>query len=270
MKLQWTVVACLIFLVTGIAIGNLIGGMDRGEDREILYQVSTIDALLQGSYDGVVPYAEVKKHGDFGIATFDGLDGEMIAFEGNCYQIRADGKVIKVTDEMTIPFGTVTYFSPDHAVPVVYVSNITDFSQQVEASLPSRNHMYAIQVRGEFPYVKTRSIPRQEKPYPRMVDASANQSLFEFFDTRGIIVGFWTPDLVEGLNIPGFHLHYLTDDCTGGGHILELIVENATVDLDLTPGFSMVLPTGEDFSTVDLSGDLSSDLARVEKGSNGY
>lgn len=268
MKPQWTVLACLIFLVAGIAIGILIEGRDRNEDHETLYQVSTIDALLQGSYDGVISYGEVKKHGDFGIATFDGLDGEMIAFEGNFYQIRADGKVIDVTDDMKIPFGTVTYFSPDHVVIVANASNITAFSQQVETLLPSKNHMYAILVRGEFPYVKTRSIPRQEKPYPRMVDASANQSIFEFFDTRGIIVGFWTPDLVEGLNIPGFHLHYLTDDRTGGGHILELVVHNATVELDLTPGFSMVLPTGGDFSTVDLSGDLSSDLAVVEKGSN--
>ncbi|OPY41075.1 MAG: Alpha-acetolactate decarboxylase [Methanoregulaceae archaeon PtaU1.Bin222] len=270
MKPQWIVIASLFFFITGIAIGFWIGGTDRKDDQETLYQVSTIDALLQGSYEGFVPYAEFKKHGDFGISTFDSLDGEMIAFEGKFFQIRADGKVIEVTNEMTTPFGSITYFSPDYYVPVVYASNITDFARQVEAVLPSKNYMYAVFMRGEFPYMETRSIPRQERPYPRMVDASANQSVFTFYNTSGVVVGFWTPELVEGLNVPGFHLHYLTDDRTGGGHIQNFIVDNVTVELDLTPQFTIVLPTEGSFSVAELSGNLSSDLETVEKGGSRY
>lgn len=270
MKPLWIVIACLFFLITGIAIGFWIAGTDQEDNQETLYQVSTIDALLQGSYEGLIPYAEFKKHGDFGISTFDSLDGEMIAFDGEFYQIRADGRVLEVTDDMTTPFGSITYFSPDFLVPIEHASNITDFAHQVEAALPSRNYMYAVFMRGEFPYMETRSIPRQERPYPRMVDASANQSVFRFNNSSGIVVGFWTPELVEGLNIPGFHLHYLTDDRTGGGHIQNLIVDNCTVELDLTPEFSMVLPTGGSFAMTDLSGNLSTDLDLVEKGGSRY
>lgn len=49
---------------------------------DILYQVSTINALLEGIYDGDTSYGELKQHGDFGIGTFSGLDGGMIELDG--------------------------------------------------------------------------------------------------------------------------------------------------------------------------------------------
>jgi acetolactate decarboxylase len=259
---------CAICVAGGFAAGSWLAGISPNEvDQDVVYQVSTIDALLQGSCEGAMPYGEVKKHGDFGIATFDSLDGEMIAFGGDFYQIKADGQVVSVTDDMTTPFGTVTFFSPDHSFHIAYAANFSDFSRQAEAVLPSRNHLYAVQINGEFPYIKARSIPRQETPNSRLVDAAANQSIFEFRQTRGTVVGFWTPDLIEGLNVPGFHLHYLTEDRTAGGHILDFILENATVEMDITSRFTMVLPDEGSFSEIDLSGDLSRELAVAEKGS---
>lgn len=270
MRVRWAVLACVLCLAAGIAVGSWIGGPSpAGIEQETIYQVSTIDTLLQGGYDGVVSFGEVRKHGDFGIATLDGLDGEMIAFDGAFYHIRADGTVVEVTDDMTTPFGTVTYFSPDSRFLISHASNFTDFSRQAEAFLPSRNYPYAVMLRGEFPSVTARAIPRQEKPYPRMVEASANQSVFEFNNTTGTIAGFWTPDLAEGLNVPGFHLHYLNADRTAGGHILDFILENATVEIDTSSALTIVLPTAGTFSGLDLSGDLGSELALVEQGAAG-
>jgi hypothetical protein len=40
-------------------------------ERDVLYQVSTIDALVLGAYEGVQPAGVVEKHGDFGIGTFE-------------------------------------------------------------------------------------------------------------------------------------------------------------------------------------------------------
>src|SRR5665647_3590613 len=71
---------------------------------DVLYQVSTINALLQGVYDGVIPIGELETHGDFGIGTFDGLEGEMLALDGNYYQIKTDGIAYPVSENMTTPF----------------------------------------------------------------------------------------------------------------------------------------------------------------------
>jgi acetolactate decarboxylase len=235
------------------------------QDREVLFQVSTIDALLLAVYDGILPVGELKARGDFGIGTFDKLEGEMVVVDGVCYQVKVDGVAYVVSDDATTPFATVTFFDPDETVLVEKAENMTELGEFVEKSFPSENVLYAVRIDGTFPYVKTRSVPAQEKPYPHLVDAVANQTVFEFEDASGTVVGFWSPEFVDGINVPGYHLHFITDDRTAGGHILDLRVEGAEVELDLTPNIFMALPTAGDFFSVDLTGDLSSDLEKVEK-----
>lgn len=69
-----------------------------------IYQTSTMLALLDGLYDGVVAFEELQKHGDFGIGTFDQLNGEMIAFDGEFYHLLPDGTAHRVKPEETTPF----------------------------------------------------------------------------------------------------------------------------------------------------------------------
>ncbi|MBP1928838.1 acetolactate decarboxylase [Methanolinea mesophila] len=255
-------------LVIGIAAGITLIPSQAGTppDRDALYQVSTIDTLLLGAFDGVYNFSTLETKGDFGIAVFDRLDGEIIGFDGTFYQIRSDGTVHEVRGDATTPFATVTWFEPDTRVWIARADNISDFTTQLEAALPSSNLFYAVRIQGTFPEMKTRAVSRQEKPYPRLVDACKEQSVFMLNNTRGTIAGFYTPEMVEGLNIPGLHIHYLTDDRAAGGHILDFSVENATVELDSTSRFTMWLPEGDQYAGYDLSEDLSGELSVVEKG----
>jgi len=235
-------------------------------DREVLYQVSTIDALMQGVFDGVQPVAELKKHGDFGIGTFDALDGEMIVLDGTVYQAKADGRISTATDSQTTPFATVTYFDRDHAVTTGMPMNLSVFSSTMAGKLPTGNMIYAVRMHGTFPAMKVRAIPAQNKPYPTLTEAAKNQSVYRYADTTGTVVGFYTPVFFTGLNVAGYHLHFISDDHTTGGHILDFTVPaDMTVEYDITPGFAMGLPTSGGFTGIDLSQDLSGDLAKVEK-----
>jgi acetolactate decarboxylase len=235
-------------------------------DREVLYQVSTIDALMQSVFDGVEPVAELKKHGDFGIGTFDALDGEMIVLDGVVYQAKADGHIYKAADSLTTPFATVTYFDRDLAVTTDRPMNLSVFSSAMADKLPTGNMIYAVRIHGTFPSMKVRAIPAQHKPYPTLAEASTNQSVYTYSDTTGTVVGFYTPVFFKGLNVAGYHLHFISDDRKTGGHILDLTVPaNTSVEYDITPGFTMALPTSSEFTGVDLSQDVSGDLAKVEK-----
>src|SRR5215203_1726820 len=75
-----------------------------------LFQTSTIDALLDGNYEGDVSFAELEANGDFGLGTFDALDGEMVALDGSFYQIRSDGRAYPVDGQKKTPFAVVTFF----------------------------------------------------------------------------------------------------------------------------------------------------------------
>ncbi len=253
-------------ILTLVTLALLLTGQCAAEDdNDVLFQISTIDALMQGVFDGFYSFDDLMTHGDFGIGTFDSLDGEMVALDGDYYQVKADGVAYPVQENMTAPFATVTRFEVDQTVPVQNAGNLTELSSQIDRYLPSRNVFYALRIDGTFPYVKTRSVPSQEKPFPCLADAVKNQSVFNFTNVTGSVVGLWAPDFVKGLNVPGYHLHFITEDRKAGGHILEIQVANATVQVDITPGFAMELPTSGDFYSVDLSGDLQEELEKIEK-----
>jgi acetolactate decarboxylase len=260
MNRKYTIIGALLCLM---ALALLPGGVCADDD--VLFQVSTIDALLQGVFDGFYSFDDLKTHGDFGIGTFDSLDGEMIALDGDYYQVKADGVAYTVQGNTTTPFSTVTYFKADQTIEIQNASNFTELSRQLDEKLPSINMFYAIRIDGTFPYIKTRSIPKQVKPYPRLADASKNQSVFELYNTTGTVVGVWAPEFAKGLNVAGYHLHFITADRKAGGHILDLQVDDAMAKVDITPGFAMQLPTTGNFYKVDLTQDLQSELEKVEK-----
>lgn len=255
----------IVFSATAIYV-NFQKHAPDSTSRDNLYQVSTIDALMLGVFDGVQTVGELKHHGDFGIGTFDALDGEMIVLDGVVYQADAGGHINRVADSRTTPFASVTYFSKDRSVTTTAPMNMTVFTAEMEKDLPTGNMIYAVKMHGTFPSVRVRSIPAQERPYPTLSEAVKNQSVYTLTGTTGTVIGFYTPVFFSGVNVPGYHIHYLDDDHTAGGHILDITVpEGTVVEYDITPEFSMMLPTSGDFTGVDLSQDLSQDLARVEK-----
>ena len=258
---QENLIAVALFSIVFLAI---VPCVQCAED-DILFQVSTIDALLQGVFEGFFTVEDLKTHGDFGIGTFDSLEGEMVALDGEYYQIKADGVAYPVKNNSTSPFATVTYFETDETATVLGASNFTEFGSQLDKQFPSRNVFYALKIDGTFPYIKTRSVPKQEKPFPRLADAVESQSVFELHNVTGTVVGIWAPEFSKGLNVPGYHLHFITADRTAGGHILDLQIDRAEVEVDITSGFTMELPTKGDFYRIDLTQDLQSELLKIEQ-----
>jgi len=255
----------------------------RCERRETLAQVSTIDALLAGDYDGKLPCSDLLRYGGFGIGTFHGLDGEMVVLDGTVYQVDVAGKVTAMPRDTRTPFACVTSFEPDVRLlvrpkPEMYMPKSggeevvartgLDFAglrKLVDEKAGEPNLFLAVRVDGTFKHVKTRSVPAQTKPYPPLVEVTKRQATFEFKDVKGTIVGFRCPAFVKGVNVPGYHLHFLTADRRGGGHVLELTMERGVIGADVTPNFLLMLPRGGAFAELDLTTDREKDLHRAER-----
>lgn len=231
---------------------------------DTIYQFSVINALLEGVYDGEITCGELKEKGDFGLGTFDNLDGEMLELDDSIYQVKADGNVYKVKDTETSPFAAVTFFEADIENSTNTEMNSQQLASYIENMLPSQNLIYAIKVTGNFSYMKTRSVTAQEKPYPRLVDVTKDQSVFEFNDTKGTIVGYWMPEFVDGINVPGYHLHFITADRTAGGHILDYTITSGTIEIDSCDAFYLELPENENYLSTGLSADNEGDLEVAE------
>lgn len=232
---------------------------------EVLFQYSTIDALLAGVYDGQLTNGELKKQGNLGLGTFNALDGEMVVLDGKVYQVKVDGKVSQAPDTGKTPFAAVTSFTPQKSIPLKKAANLTELTKIIDQGLPTKNIFYALKIEGRFPKVVARSVPRQTRPYPPLAKAVEKQGVFTFKDVEGTMLGFRCPDFVKGVNVPGYHLHFLTKDRNAGGHVLDCAVENLSVQVDPIHKFSLVLPEDQEFYRLDLDKDKSRDLKKVEK-----
>lgn len=251
-----TIVRCLLMAMPlALAMcgcSPLLPNQAQG-NKDILFHVSTLGALMEGVYDGEITYKELKTYGDFGLGTFDKLDGEMVQVDGKVYQIKADGRAYSVNDSMKTPFAAVTFFEADQTLHLHSPMNCAQVQEYIDNQLPTKNILYAIKVEGDFKYVKARSVPQQEKPYPKLVEAMKNQVIFEFHNAQGTMVGFRLPAYMEHINVPGYHLHFINADRRAGGHVHECRVKNVKIEIDYMSRFLMTLPDSNEFYKVDLN-----------------
>lgn len=236
------------------------------ENKDILYQYSTIEALLEGIYDGDMTFGELKNHGNYGLGTINSLDGEMIQVNGKFYQVKVDGIAYQIEDNEKTPFAIVTFFDVDKSIKINETLDYNQFTKYIDNNIPTHNVFYLILVEGNFDYIKTRSVPKQEKPYPPLVNAIEDQRFFEFNNVKGTLVGFRIPQYVGDMNVPEYHFHFLTKDKKAGGHVLELKINNQEVHIDYTHDFFMTAPDNEDFYNLDSDNNIDEDIKIVEKG----
>lgn len=254
----------LCFMISLFLLVFVLGSAYSQESKDILFQTSTINALLEGIYDGEMTYKELKQHGGFGIGTFNNLDGEMIGLEGKFYQIKADGIAYPVDDSMKTPFAAVTFFESDKTVLLDKTVDYQELRQYLDNLLPTKNIFYAIKIKGRFKYIKTRSVPKQTKPYSPLVEVVKNQPIFEFHNIKGTMVGFRCPIYAKEINVPGYHLHFITEDRKAGGHLLECHLQNVKIEIDYTSEFYMILPQNAAFYKADLEKEKQQELKRIE------
>lgn len=260
-------ICCLLFIsvLSSGCIATEKEPAEREYANDVIYQISTISALLEGMYEGDLTMGELKEHGDLGLGTFNDLDGEMVLLDGIAYQVKADGIAYRAENSMKTPFAAVTKFESDINETIWQEMNNTELTAYMATLMPSRNLMYAIKIEGNFSYMKTRSVPAQEKPYPRLADVTKEQPIFEFDNVSGTIVGFWLPEYIENVNVPGYHLHFITNEKDAGGHVLEYAMRSGDVHIDVTDGFFMQCPATEGFLNVDLSGERIEEITQVER-----
>lgn len=202
--------------------------------RDTVHQVSTLTALAAGDYEGRAAFRELRALGDFGLGTFDRLDGEMVAVDGRFFRVRADGSVTRVRPSETTPFAAVTSFRPDRAFHLDGPLPCSALHDAIAARFASEELVHALKVTGEFGALRTRSVPEQHKPYVPLATALLQQVVFDFYYVDATLVGFWFPPVLGGVNASGFHFHALTNQGTAGGHVLECEALSVTVEIDET------------------------------------
>ena len=234
-------------------------------DPHALFQASTIGALLDGAFDGDLSFAELAEHGDLGLGTLNHLDGEMIALDGEFFRADVDGFVTPVGPQELTPFAVVTSFEPTVEAILDEPLAQAELLARVDALAADAASSCAVRLDGRFELVRARSVPRQEPPYRPLTEVVADQHVFELTDVEGTMLGFRFPAWVEGIEVAGYHLHFISEDRSRGGHVLDSrAAAGLRIQLDPSEDLHVELPPAIELADPDLAAATHEAIARAE------
>jgi acetolactate decarboxylase len=234
-------------------------------EHHVLFQASTIGALIDGAYEGDLRFAELAEHGDLGLGTLNGLDGEMIAIDGRFYRADVDGAVDEVGAEARTPFAVVTRFEPEVDLQLVGSLDHLELLARLDELIPAGAASCAIRLDGRFDLVRARSVPRQRPPYRPLTEVVLEQHVFELADVEGTMLGFRFPDYVEGIEVSGYHLHFISADRSRGGHVLASQSNGLRARLDPSSELHVELPPEIDLADPNLAAATHAAVEAVER-----
>lgn len=236
------------------------------KDTKTLYQHGTLALLVPGLLEGTITMGELLKHGDTGIGTGEGLDGELIILDGIPYQVNSKGEINIVKDDFTMPFSTIHF--ADYT-PLSTLKNVTmkQFENEILTAANANNAFYSVITKGTFKNIKTRAVAKSQKPYPTLVETAHSQSIFEAENISGTLLTYYSPKLFHGIAVGGFHTHFLADDYSIGGHVLDFTINEASADFQLLDTLQQHLPTNnKDFMNHNFDNDqIGSAIDEAEK-----
>jgi len=237
------------------------------KNRDTIYQVALLQSLAMGYFDGSISVKDLKTHGDTGIGTFEGLDGEMIVLDGVVYRANQNCKINVVKDDVLVPFSNVTFFEKDFSVKLADVRDKEAFEKILNEQLDKygRNSFYMVKLSGNFNEILVRSEKGCKEPYPTLVEALKTQKEITPKNISGTVVGLYCPDFMSSLNSTGWHFHFISADKKIGGHVLNLNVKSGEVQFDKTDAFEMDLPSKKNFHALNFKQDMKEDIRKAEQ-----
>jgi acetolactate decarboxylase len=216
---------------------------DRAAEH-VAWQAGTLDALMDGRYDGDVTVGELLAHGNHGIGTLQHLDGELVVLDGEGWVIDGAGTVRRVPPGTRTPFAVLCPFAPTTSAPLAGPLPLDELHHALDALATDGELVEAVRVDGTFADLTLRSVHAQRRPYPPLAEVTKHQTEWSVPAASGTLVGFRFPDASAGLEVPGYHLHFLSDDRAVGGHVLDLTLETGTAAVEGVGELHVELPEG--------------------------
>ncbi|MFC4652462.1 acetolactate decarboxylase [Lactococcus nasutitermitis] len=195
-----------------------------------LFQYNTLGALMAGLYEGTMTIGELLTHGDLGVGTLDSIDGELIVLDGKAYQAKGDKTITELSDDIKVPYAAVVPHQAEVVFKQRFSATDSELKERMESYFDGQNLFRSIKIHATFSKMHVRMIPRA-KEGTRFVEVSQNQPEYEIENTTGTIVGIWTPEMFHGVSVAGYHLHYITDDFTFGGHVLDFTINDGEIEI---------------------------------------
>ena len=235
-----------------------------------MYQVSTLQALALGYSRAVITVNDLLQHGNTGLGTFEDVNGEMIVMDSHCYRADQNGMITEVAPNMGVPFAAVSKLYGEQCFSISNINNIALLREELTKKIEERfglNSMHVVRIDGVFDKVDARSEAPYRSHHVTLKEMlSKNQKAFIFEKIAGSLVGIYFPDYMDGINMPGWHLHFISEDKTKGGHVFDVSIVEGNVKIDKKTRIVLELPKEAAFDTYSLktNDELHKEIKSVE------
>ena len=235
-----------------------------------MYQVSTLQALSLGYSRAVIDAAELLRHGDTGLGTFEDVDGEMIVIDGRCYKAAPDGSVQEAEPDKGVPFAAVAQFRPEREVSLGAIRDAAALKERLTLLIEENfalNSMHMVRIDGMFGHISARAAaPYRSQHVPLRDVLDVTQKNFVFEEIRGSLVCVYFPDYMDGINASGWHFHFISEDRSCGGHVFALSMHEGTAGLCRIMRIEIRIPSDPAFDTYSLKEASRAEIKKVEQG----
>ena len=237
-----------------------------------IYQVSTLQALALGYTRPVVTAQELLEHGDTGLGTFAGVDGEMIVVDGVCYQAKQDGQIVRADGGAGVPFAVASFLENGRTFKTEEKQDIDAIKTELTVRIEEwfgLNSIHIARIDGWFDVIHARAGAAYYSQHVSLKDIlSKTQKDFYFEHLYGTLICVYYPDYMDGINAAGWHLHFVSEDRKLGGHVFEVSMGYGECRLQKIDRIEIQLPKEAAFDTYSLKEASKDEIAQVEQGSN--
>ncbi len=228
-----------------------------------LFQAGTLISLMNGVYQGSTRFDELLAHGDFGLGTTDSVKGEMVIFDNQAYLSDITGHAIPIAGSEKTPFAMIVRFHPDQTVTLTNVNNIKTLEKRIDELLPSKNFLYAIKVSGTFDIVGRTVAPiKNNAPLQGWVEK--HQRIFNLKKVNGTLIVFRAPDYASPITVPGYHIHFISQNKTQVFHLYDVHFKKARVGIEIITKYTLLIPTNNDFKVANLKQVTTTSISKME------
>ena len=240
------------------------------ESNTKMFQVSTLQALALGYSKQVTTVHQLLLHGDTGLGTFEDVGGEMIVLDGHCYCADENGRIKEAHPDTGVPFCSVSYMDNAREFTLGPVPDIGTLKKKLNLKIEEDyglNSMHMAVVSGKFETLSARSEAAYRSHHVTLKAVlEKTQNDYTFSQITGSLVCVYYPDYMDGINAPGWHLHFISEDRCHGGHVFGLKAENCTVKLKKISLIEIQIPNDPTFDTYSLKKASKEEIRQVEQG----
>ncbi len=142
--------------------------------------------------------------------------------------------------------GAMVQFEPDSEEEMACPAGPNQFIALLSTLTPSPNYCYAIRISGLFSSIRLTSLPGAVAAWDL-----PGTMIHRREGLRGILMGFYFPSFLENVAWAGYRFHFLSDDHSIGGRLVDCEIEQLQVALRHVDECRLSVPKTADFQLAD-------------------